>query len=717
MRKNYLFCLALVTLLLVVGKVGQAQDSLGMRCVSTLDYWGTVDGIQMVGDMAYVVSGNKFHIVSLADPAHPAEVGQASWSNGWNGTSVSVIGNLAYVNPGYGVIVYDVSDPAHLVTLANWEPYPGAEVEGFLALGNIALMEIYEGNVCIVDISDLENIHTVGFFPYNLQAVGMVGEYVCLSYMGLSMWDISDPTLPVQVAEVDSQFHVRAATISGNYVYAGTWADGLRIIDVSNPLQPFEVGSCDSGDCPAVTASGNYAIVSKYYGLHIWNIANPAQPVFESTFGPQILVNTSLGSSGNLIGAGDMCAHEPSLLVIDITNPQAPTEVGTFGTKGYFYRMAVNGSIGYLAGSWSILHTVDLSNPAEAFELGVSNEECSNIVYDIAVRGNYAYTACATQGFYVFDISDPNQPDFVTAIDYPADDIGWLVTAGDYLYVSDTHYILRIYSLANPAAPESVNFINPFYAAVHGAANGFLYVSTYYGFAIYSLSNPTTPQLLGSCNFSGSSNMLDLAPNGNYIYAARGTGGLRVVDASDPSHPTEVNSIPENTWLVAASGNMLMTFGPDGLRAKDITDRLNPVTVGYYYYPNAVTIDCIQDIDILGSYLLTAGGGRFQVFQYDTLSAIPSQPEVVPNELKLYPCFPNPFNPSTVIRFSLPYTSHVKLTIYDVTGRQVRVLVDAVMTVGEHSIVFDGSGLSSGMYFARFQYGDANRTRKMVLMK
>jgi len=715
-------CGLIVILFLAVWNVGQAQDSLGMRCVSTLDYWGTVDGIQMVGDMAYVVSGNRFHIVSLADPTNPVEVGQASWSDYWGGMGVYVIGNLAYVNPGWGVTVYDISNPAHLVTLANWQPYPGCEVVDFLPLGDIAIMKILDGPLCIVDISDLGNIHIVGAnFPPEpscpVMPVGMVGEYVCLRGVGLSMWDISDPTLPVKVAEVDTQFIVGAAKIMGNYAYAGTWADGLRIIDISNPLQPFEVGSCDSGNCVDVTVTGNHAIIycSSSNGLNIWNVANPAQPVSEGTFGSEIPFSLSLSSSGNLVGAGDMRGHEPSLLIVDITNPQAPVGISTFGIKGGFYRMAVSGAVGYLAGGYSTLHTIDLTNPEEAFELGMSSPEGSHTAYDVAIRGNYAYTACGTQGFSVFDISDPAQPNHITTY-RPPYNVGRLVTASDYLYVEDAYSgLLRIYSLANPAAPESVNSIASNHS-LYCTANGYLYLSAYNGFSIYSLSNPTAPQLVGSCNISGGNYILDLAPTGNYIYAANGIGGLRVIDASDPTHPSEVGSVAENTWLVAASGNTLMTFGPDGLRAKDITDRLNPVTVGYYYYPNA-TDESIRDLDILGQYLLTVSSGKFQVLRCDALSGIPSQPEILPQELALYPCYPNPFNPITIIRFSLPHTTHTSLTIFDVAGRQIKVLVNEVLSGGEHRVTFDGSALSSGVYFVRLEVGGATQTEKMVLLK
>lgn len=725
MRTVHLIGCGLTLLFLAIGKVGQAQDSLGMRCVSTLDYWQTVDGIQMVGDMAYAVSGNKFHIVSLADPANPVEVGQASWSDYWGGMSVYVVGNLAYVNPGYGVIVYDVSDPAHLVTLADWQPYPGAEVADFLPLGDIAIMKIIDGSLYIIDISDLENIHLLGGnFPPEpscpVMPAGMVGEYLCLRGVGLSMWDISNPTLPVKVAEVDTQFIVGAATLSGDYAYAPTWANGLRIIDVSNPLQPFEVGSCDSGYCTTVTVTGNHAMVMKgYYYLDIWNVANPAQPVFESTYsspGSLSFFCFDLASSGSLVCGGDRRIRRPSLFVLDITNPQVPTEVGTFGTKGAPYRMAIMDSVGFMTGNFSTILTVDLSNPAQATQLGMSNEENYVLSYDIAIYGNYAYTACLDQGFLVFDISDLIQPNCVMGINYPTDNVDRLVTVNDYLYVNDAgNNRLQIYSLASPAPPESVNAIAP-YHPLYCATNGYLYRGIPGGFAIYSLSDPITPQLVGSCDLSGGNNISDLVPTGNYIYIADQIGGLRIIDASNPTYPTEVGSVEENTWLVATSGNTLITFGPDGLRAKDITDRLHPVTVGYYYYPNA-TEKPILDIDILGQYLLTVGSGNFRVFQCDALSGVESHPETVPSKFALYPCYPNPFNPSTVIRFCLPRREHAKLTIYDVTGRQVKVLANELLSAGEHRVTFDGSALSSGVYFVRLESAYHMQTEKLVLIK
>ena len=89
---------------------------------------------------------------------------------------------------------------------------------------------------------------------------------------------------------------------------------------------------------------------------------------------------------------------------------------------------------------------------------------------------------------------------------------------------------------------------------------------------------------------------------------------------------------------------------------------------------------------------------------------------VVPSKYSLS-TYPNPFNPSTRITFDLIKSSHVSLTVYDLLGREVNVLVNEVQSAGTHSIAFDGTGLPSGIYLYRLQTGDFSITRKMVLLK
>jgi hypothetical protein len=108
-------------------------------------------------------------------------------------------------------------------------------------------------------------------------------------------------------------------------------------------------------------------------------------------------------------------------------------------------------------------------------------------------------------------------------------------------------------------------------------------------------------------------------------------------------------------------------------------------------------------------------------FLADTLfrTAVTSVAEggVVPTEFALRQNYPNPFNPSTTIRFELPKTSHVSLTVYDVLGREVVMLVQDEKDAGVHEVRFDGSNLASGVYFYRLQAGDFVRTNKLVILR
>jgi hypothetical protein len=75
------------------------------------------------------------------------------------------------------------------------------------------------------------------------------------------------------------------------------------------------------------------------------------------------------------------------------------------------------------------------------------------------------------------------------------------------------------------------------------------------------------------------------------------------------------------------------------------------------------------------------------------------------------------FNPSTTIRFELPKSSVVSLTVYDMLGREVSVLVNERRNAGVHEVKFDGTGLSSGVYFYRLEAGSFVLTRKLLLLR
>lgn len=90
---------------------------------------------------------------------------------------------------------------------------------------------------------------------------------------------------------------------------------------------------------------------------------------------------------------------------------------------------------------------------------------------------------------------------------------------------------------------------------------------------------------------------------------------------------------------------------------------------------------------------------------------------LVPDKFELNQNYPNPFNPETIIKFSIAKSSVVKLNIFDVAGREVAKLVDNELTPGVYEYAFNGSGLSSGVYFYRLETGFFTETKRMVLIK
>jgi hypothetical protein len=84
---------------------------------------------------------------------------------------------------------------------------------------------------------------------------------------------------------------------------------------------------------------------------------------------------------------------------------------------------------------------------------------------------------------------------------------------------------------------------------------------------------------------------------------------------------------------------------------------------------------------------------------------------------KLNQNYPNPFNPNTKIGFAIPKAGYVDLRVYDILGREVKVLLSQQLNIGEYEIEFDAKNLASGMYYYRLQTNDNVSVKKMTLVK
>lgn len=111
--------------------------------------------------------------------------------------------------------------------------------------------------------------------------------------------------------------------------------------------------------------------------------------------------------------------------------------------------------------------------------------------------------------------------------------------------------------------------------------------------------------------------------------------------------------------------------------------------------------------------------GTTRVYKEVTSTGV-DQPDAVanvPSMLKLFPSYPNPFNPTTTIRYGIPHRAHVLLTVYNVLGQEVAILVDADVEAGYHDVMFNAAHLASGAYYYRIQTGNSVQTNSFLLAK
>lgn len=132
-------------------------------------------------------------------------------------------------------------------------------------------------------------------------------------------------------------------------------------------------------------------------------------------------------------------------------------------------------------------------------------------------------------------------------------------------------------------------------------------------------------------------------------------------------------------------------------------------------YPGAVSIDKAVRLEAPVGNVTIGGSGSFKinhpsvsVRQIDTLTK---------QHIRLLPNYPNPFNPTTTIRYELLQGSMVRLEVFDMLGRRVAVLTNEFQQPGTHEVVFDASHLASGLYFYRIIDDTSLETKSMMLLK
>ncbi len=199
---------------------------------------------------------------------------------------------------------------------------------------------------------------------------------------------------------------------------------------------------------------------------------------------------------------------------------------------------------------------------------------------------------------------------------------------------------------------------------------------------------------------------------------------------------TEADSIApaKPTNLVAANGTTEVTLGWDANSENDLSHyaiyrgAIQNFTPSQYTLLTTVTTNSFTDAEIFDYrvyYKISAfdkSGNESEYSDEASILVSVDDDNNLPTEFLLKQNYPNPFNPSTVIKYSIPQNANhesliVSLKVYDILGREVSTLVNKEQRAGNYEIIFDASGLTSGIYFYKLQSGNFVSTKKLLLRK
>jgi M6 family metalloprotease-like protein len=168
---------------------------------------------------------------------------------------------------------------------------------------------------------------------------------------------------------------------------------------------------------------------------------------------------------------------------------------------------------------------------------------------------------------------------------------------------------------------------------------------------------------------------------------------------------------PDEVYVYRPGGTLTANGTPDSAAFSansgrtSITDATSPSSFLSTGLPGGLRITNVGSI------------GETISFTLEPAISVGDESTDLPKTFSLAQNYPNPFNPSTIIKYELPTTSNIRLSVCDLLGREVTVLLNERREAGAHEVKFDASALSSGMYFYRLQAGEFVQTRKLLLVR
>jgi len=597
---------------------------------------GLVRDIVVVDSIAYVVVSmqpygdngeGSLHIINISNPAAPVEI--SSFDTHGNALRVFIANGMAYVADGNGGLrIIDVSNPIKPVEKAVL-PYVAYGV--FVINHTVYIASAV--SLLIVDMSDPKQPTLVGssdeISPYDVVVEGNTA-YVAGHY-NLTILDVSNPNHPIKQGSFEIFDISPKIFVENEIVYIADhpsyYGQKLRIVNVSDPATPIEIGTYESQFTHFATGEVDvFFIDSKVYmsrtdgGLQIIDVSKPATPTalgFYDSFG---IYSQSISVEGD---TAYIAESGKGLTTLDISNPKNIVQLGLYDSPGQAIQVFVENNTAYLADGDGGLRIIDITNPVNPNELGFYNEDRLSFS-DIFVSGTTAYAVGAyaneggggSWGLFILDITNSVQPQLLSF--YPTSPIGNVFMKDNVVYLAGNSD-LKLIDISNPANPVYLgsyapgNYVGGVYVVGHIA-----YAITYNELHIIDVSSPSTLSRLGL--YPVAPNILgDIIVENNIAYLALGDGGLRLLDVSDPTNITELGfyKIPgignNSTALSVKNGIAYLIYQNDGLYILRYTGSNS----GSYSISGRVTDNLGQVIpgatvsDGVGHNTSTDGGGNY----------------------------------------------------------------------------------------------------------
>jgi hypothetical protein len=380
--------------------------------------------------------------------------------------------------------------------------------------------------------------------------------------------------------------------------------------------------------------------------LLVLDLTVPTAPTVLGELATTVPVNTSgtgyMGVALNSTGTrAVMALGTTGIYVVDLTNPAAPTVLGSYNTPGTAFAVALDstGTVAYVAdGSLGHLQIVSLVNPSLPSLAGSLPVPGTQV--DLALSGNLLYLVSTTGTFDVVDVTNPAAPRRIGSATNVMSGAGTHVAVeGSRVVIlsSGTSSYLDIVDVSNPALPVRTASVSGVGGQGVTLVGGLAYVAAGTGgLTIYDVSTPT-PVGTGAVNDDFLVNALAVSSNvavvsGQYIPTA--TVRLQVLNVANPAAPTVVGQLPTTVPMnTSGTGYMgvalnstgtraVMALGTTGIYVVDLTNPAAPAVLGSYNTPGtafAVALDSTGTV----AYVADGSLGHLQIVNL-TNPALPS---------------------------------------------------------------------------------------------